>query len=159
MTKIIGGIITAVLLVVLCSPVPGWGELNLPIHGKIQYTIASWYGHAFHGKQTASGQLFDMHSFTCAHKSYPFGTWLKITNMVNNKSTFCEVNDRGPFEAIRDLDLSYAAARVLDMISLGTCVVRIEYLGMDLTHMKILKDLFHDRHFTKSAPRNDRQER
>ena len=149
MTKFIRTIITALFLLMLCTPALCWGQLNLSIHG-IQYSLASWYGHDFHGKQTASGQLFDMHGYTCAHKSYPFGTWLKITNTVNNKSTFCVVNDRGPFEAFRDLDLSFAAAKVLDMISLGTCIVRIEYMGIDPAFMKTLIDFFHDRPFIKS---------
>lgn len=142
--------ITILFVVMVCNPAPCTGDFNLPIHGKIQYSIASWYGHAFHGKQTASGQLFDMHGFTCAHRTYPFGTWLKITNTVNNKTTFCVVNDRGPFEVIRDLDLSFAAAKVLDMISLGICVVRIEHMGIDTTAIKAIKDIFHDRPFIKS---------
>lgn len=91
-----------------------------------------------------------MHKFTCAHRTFPFGTWLKITNILNNKSTFCVVNDRGPFEAFRGLDLSYAAAQVLDMITMGICTVRIEYIGMDSAPMKTLKDFFDDRTFIKS---------
>ena len=150
MRKFIFFMITILFVVMVCNPVPCTAELNLPIYGKIQYAVASWYGHAFHGKQTASGQLFDMHGFTCAHRTYPFGTWLKITNMVNNKTTFCVVNDRGPFEVIRDLDLSFAAAKVLDMISLGICVVRIEHMGIDTTAIKAIKDIFHDRPFMKS---------
>ena len=142
--------ITILFVVMVCDPAPCIGDFNLPIHEKIQYAVASWYGHAFHGKQTASGQLFDMHGFTCAHRTYPFGTWLKITNTVNNKTTFCVVNDRGPFEVIRDLDLSFAAAKVLDMISLGICVVRIEHMGIDTTTIKAIKDIFHDRPFMKS---------
>jgi rare lipoprotein A len=142
-------IITAVFLAVLCIPATCRGEFNLPMYGKIQYSVASWYGHNFHGKTTASGAVFDMHDFTCAHRTFPFGTWLKITNIVNNKSTFCVVNDRGPFENVRDLDLSYAAATVLDMISLGICAVRIEYLGVDSTYIKTLKEFFHDRQFIK----------
>ena len=140
----------ALYIVVLCNPAPCTAEFNLPIPGKMQYAIASWYGHAFHGKTTASGQLFDMHGFTCAHKTYPFGTWLKITNMVNNKTTFCVVNDRGPFEVIRDIDLSFAAAKVLDMISLGICVVRIEHMGIDTASIKAIKDILQDRPFIKS---------
>jgi rare lipoprotein A len=112
---------------------------------KIDYSLASWYGPNFHGKKTASGQTFDMHNFTCAHKKYPFGTWLKITNIMNDKTTFCMVNDRGPFASVRDLDLSYAAAKMLDMITLGTCVVRIEHLGMDVKYMKAITNFFKDR--------------
>jgi len=142
--------ITTLFVVMVCNPAPCMGDFNLPIYGKIHYAVASWYGHAFHGKQTASGQLFDMHGFTCAHRTYPFGTWLKITNTVNNKTTFCVVNDRGPFEVIRDLDLSFAAAKVLDMISLGICVVRIERMGIDTTSIQAIKDIFHDRSFINS---------
>jgi len=121
-----------------------WAEASFPNGGKIDYSLASWYGANFHGKKTASGQIFDMHSFTCAHKKYPFGTWLKITNIMNDKTTFCMVNDRGPLPSFRDVDLSYAAAKMLDMITLGTCVVRIEYLGIDAKYMKAIKDFFKD---------------
>lgn len=143
MLKIIIGIIATVLFVVAGNTAPCKGEANVPIHGKIQYSVASWYGHDFHGKTTASGEPFDMHDFTCAHRTFPFGTLLKITNIVNKKSTFCVVNDRGPFQDLRGLDLSFAAARVLDMISEGICAVRVEYLGTDSSYMKILRDFFY----------------
>ena len=138
-------VIVAVLLIVPSRPAWCGGEFVLPIPGKIYYSLASWYGHDFHGKPTASGQVFNMHALTCAHKWYPFGSWLRITNTLNNKSTFCVVNDRGPFESARDLDLSFAAAKVLDMISLGICSVRIEYMGVDSAYMKALKFFFHER--------------
>ncbi len=150
MKNIIRSIVISAVVFTLGTPVPCRGEFNLPLPGKIQYSVASWYGHNFHGKTTASGAVFDMHDFTCAHRTFPFGTWLRITNIVNRKSTFCMVNDRGPFEAVRDLDLSYAAATMLDMISLGICSVRIEYLGMDPSHIKTLKAFIHDRQFMKS---------
>jgi rare lipoprotein A (peptidoglycan hydrolase) len=141
--------ITAVLLLMLCVAAPSNAEYTLPIHGKVHYSIASWYGHNFHGKTTASGALFNMHDFTCAHRTFPFGSWLKITNMVNRKSTFCVVNDRGPFEAVRDVDVSYAAATVLDMISLGICAVRIEYLGIDSSYTTMVRELLHSWPFLK----------
>lgn len=141
--------ITGFLFLLLCAPAPCRAEFSLPIQGKVHYSIASWYGHNFHGKTTASGSPFDMHDFTCAHRTFPFGSWLKVTNIVNNKSTVCIVNDRGPFEAVRDLDVSYAAARVLDMITLGICAVRIEYLGIDSPYAKIVKELFHGWPFLK----------
>lgn len=145
MKNIVVGIILTALLVICCTPVLCWGEFSMPFYGKMYYSVASWYGHTFHGKTTASGTAFDMHDFTCAHRTFPFGTWLKITNIMNNKSTFCVVNDRGPFETFRDLDLSYAAATVLDMISIGICAVRIEYLGMESASIKNLWEFFHDR--------------
>lgn len=128
-----------------------WAEPKLSVAGKAEYFIASWYGPNFHGKKTASGQIFDMNRFTCAHKNYPFGTWLKITNIMNDKTTFCMVNDRGPLGAVRDLDLSYAAAKMLDMITLGTCIVRIEYLGIDTKYLIAIKDFFKDHSSMKSS--------
>src|SRR4030042_2140730 len=141
-----------VIFATLSFIIPGRcsAQSSFPMSGKIDYSLASWYGPNFHGKLTASGQIFDMHSFTCAHKKYPFGTWLKITNMMNDKTTFCMVNDRGPLKPMRELDLSYAAAKMLDMITLGTCVVRIEYLGMDVKYLKAIGDFFKDRSFVKS---------
>jgi rare lipoprotein A len=132
------------------TPGTCFAQSSFPVIGKIDYSLASWYGPNFHGKLTASGQIFDMHSFTCAHKKYPFGTWLKITNIMNDKTTFCMVNDRGPLKPKRELDLSYAAAKMLDMITLGTCVVRIEYLGMDVKYLRVIGDFFKDRSFVKS---------
>jgi len=109
---------------------------------KISYAVASWYRPNFHGKKTASGETFDMHDFTCAHKRLPFGSWLKVTNLLNNKSTFCVVNDRGPHKPRRDLDLSYAAAKVIDLITLGQCAVKIELLSWDNEYFEAVKDIF-----------------
>ncbi len=100
------------------------------------YAIASWYGPDFHGKPTSSGEIFDMNALTCAHREYPFGTNLKVTNISNNKTVSCLVNDRGPFIEGRDLDLSYAAAKEIDLIGTGTCEVRIEYVGRDTSYIK-----------------------
>jgi rare lipoprotein A len=144
MRKIIIGLIILVSCVTLNTLNVCMAETSFQNDGKIDYSLASWYGPNFHGKKTASGQIFDMHNFTCAHKKYPFGTWLKITNIMNDKTTFCMVNDRGPFASVRDLDLSYAAAKMLDMITLGTCVVRIEHLGMDVKYMKAITNFFKD---------------
>jgi rare lipoprotein A len=100
------------------------------------YAVASWYGSEFHGRPTSSGEIFDMYSFTCAHKEFPFGTKLKITNVSNNKSVNCIVNDRGPFISGRDIDLSYAAADEVGIIGKGTSRVRIEHMGRDTTYVK-----------------------
>lgn len=80
-------------------------QSSFPMIGIINYSLTSWYGPNFQGKLTASGQVFDMYSFTCAHKEYPFDSWLRITNIMNDKTTFCIVNDRGPFNPKRELDL------------------------------------------------------
>lgn len=90
---------------------------------------ASYYADKFHGKATASGEIFDMNDFTCAHKTLPFGTVLRVTNLANNRSVSVRVNDRGPFVAGREIDLSKAAARQLDMIRTGTANVKIEILS------------------------------
>lgn len=149
MRKIIVGIIALTFSIVICSLKVCHAEQIMSPGEKISYSVASWYGSNFHGRQTASGQIFDMHSFTCAHKTYPFGSWLRITNLLNDKTTYCVVNDRGPFNALRDLDLSYAAAKVIDMIALGICVVRIEYLGvnnMNKKYIEAVKDIFREQH-------------
>ncbi|MCX7680032.1 MAG: septal ring lytic transglycosylase RlpA family protein [Spirochaetes bacterium] len=89
---------------------------------------ASWYGRAFHGKKTASGEKFDMYDYTAAHRTLPFGTILTVKNLENNKTVKVRINDRGPYREGRILDLSYAAARKLDMLSSGTALVGINIL-------------------------------
>lgn len=86
----------------------------------------SFYAEDFHGKKTSNGEIYDMNSLTCASKELPFNTKLRVTNLANNKSVIVRVNDRGPFVPNRDLDLSKAAARRLDMIVSGTATVKIE---------------------------------
>ncbi|OGW40332.1 MAG: hypothetical protein A2Y97_10400 [Nitrospirae bacterium RBG_13_39_12] len=105
------------------------------------YAVASWYGSDFQGKPTSSGEIFNMYALTCAHKEYPFGTRLKVTNISNKKSVSCLVNDRGPFVEGRDIDLSYAAAKEIGLIGHGVCDVTIEYLGRDTSYVKEVKYL------------------
>ena len=88
--------------------------------------IASYYAHDFHGKKTANGETFDMHQFTAAHRSFPFNTKVKVTNLDNGKSCVVRVNDRGPFKLERIMDLSLGAAEALDMMKSGTANVRLE---------------------------------
>ncbi len=92
----------------------------------MEYGIASYYGSSFHGRETASGEIFNKWDYTCAHKRLPFGTKLKVRNVKNRKSVIVRVNDRGPFVKGRIIDLSYAAAMRLGMIKQGTARVRIE---------------------------------
>ena len=98
--------------------------------------VATWYGSEFHGRQTASGERFDMYRLTCAHRELPFGSLLEVTNTANGKSVKCTVNDRGPFVPGRDLDLSYAAAKEIGLIGPGQARVKIVYLGRDTSYMK-----------------------
>src|SRR5512135_1694305 len=100
------------------------------------YIVASWYGPDFQGRPTSSGEIFDMYSKTCAHRVYPFGTRLKVTNIANKKTVECIVNDRGPFVDGRDLDLSYAAAKEIGVIGPGTGRVRVEVNGRDSSYIR-----------------------
>ena len=87
---------------------------------------ASWYGTQHHGKRTASGAIYDMEKLTAAHRSLPFGTRVKVSNLSNGKSVEVEITDRGPYAGNRIIDLSQAAARSLGMIETGTATVRLE---------------------------------
>ncbi|MGM0452965.1 MAG: septal ring lytic transglycosylase RlpA family protein [Thermodesulfobacteriota bacterium] len=86
---------------------------------------ASWYGDKFHGKKTANGEIYDMHAETAAHKTLPLGTFVKVRNLENNRETVVRINDRGPFVSGRIIDLSYKAARDIDMVGNGTARVKI----------------------------------
>jgi rare lipoprotein A len=96
---------------------------------KTYYGVASWYGREHHGRKTASGERFNMYDHTAAHRSLPFGTMVRVTNLRNNRQTVVRINDRGPFVRGRDIDLSYAAARDLQMLGTGLDRVRIEVLS------------------------------
>jgi rare lipoprotein A len=87
--------------------------------------VASWYGRKFHGHLTSNGEIYDMYAMSAAHKNLPLPTYLKVTNMINNKSVIVRVNDRGPFHQKRIIDLSYSAAYKLDMLKTGTANVKI----------------------------------
>lgn len=99
------------------------GHVLLTVEG-----MASYYSVGFNGKRTASGEIFNKNAFTAAHKEFPFGTLLRVTNLSNNESVEVTVNDRGPFKKGRIIDLSEAAARAIGMIQSGTAEVRIEVL-------------------------------
>lgn len=89
---------------------------------------ASWYGKAFHGRTTASGEPYDMFQLTAAHKTLPLGTYLKVTNLKNGKWVIVRVNDRGPYVGDRIVDVSYAASQMLDFRSKGVQKVKLEVL-------------------------------
>ena len=100
--------------------------------------VASWYGDPFHGRLTASGEVYDMDLMTAAHQALPFGTHIRVDNRDNNRSIELVVNDRGPFLKNRILDVSRAGARALDMIEPGTARVLITILkpGGDLVSVQ-----------------------
>jgi rare lipoprotein A len=89
---------------------------------------ASWYGREFHGRTTASGEIFDMYGMSAAHRTLPLGTVIRVTNLDNNKSVTVTINDRGPFVKKRIIELSYGAAKELGFIAQGTAPVKIETL-------------------------------
>lgn len=95
--------------------------------------VASYYSGKFHGRKTASGERFDQHALTCAHKTLPFQTILKVTNPKNGKTVTVRVNDRGPFTRGRDVDLSYAAAKEIGMIQAGVIPVEVVIIPPDET--------------------------
>ena len=90
--------------------------------------IASWYGDYFHGRLTANGEYYDMNSLSAAHKTLPLPSYLKVTNLENNKSVIVRLNDRGPYVGDRIIDLSKKAAEDLDMLQQGTAEVRVQYM-------------------------------
>jgi len=94
-----------------------------------QTGIASWYGPGFHGKTTASGQRYDMYAMTAAHKTLPFGTRVRVTNLQNRRSVVLTINDRGPFVAGRIVDVSKRAAQTLGFERQGKAKVSLQVLG------------------------------
>jgi rare lipoprotein A len=88
---------------------------------------ASYYGKKFNGRKTASGERYDMHALTAAHPRLPFGTLVTVTNVKNGRSVSVRINDRGPFIRGRIIDLSYAAAKRLGMLSRGVTRVRVRW--------------------------------
>jgi rare lipoprotein A len=90
---------------------------------------ASYYGARHHGNKTASGERFDQYALTAAHRSLPFGTRVRVTNLRNDKQVVVRINDRGPYARGRIIDLSYKAAEQLDMLRAGVVPVRVQQLA------------------------------
>lgn len=97
-----------------------------PAIGEAETGLASWYGEPFDGRPTASGEIYDMNGMTAAHRTLPFQTWVRVTNLENDLFTTVRINDRGPFIHGRIIDLSRAAAEAIDMVGVGTALVRLE---------------------------------
>jgi peptidoglycan lytic transglycosylase len=95
----------------------------------VQQGIASWYGPPFHGRQAADGEIFDMNRMVAAHRTLPFGSIVRVTNLDNGMQAEVRIIDRGPFVAGRIIDLSLAAARAIDMVRSGIAPVRIELVA------------------------------
>lgn len=100
--------------------------------------IASWYGTLFHKHRTSSGEPYNMLAMTAAHKTLPLPTYVEVTNLHNNRKVIVKVNDRGPFESNRLIDLSYVAAKKLGMIGHGTTLVRIKAIDPHTWHKHLI---------------------
>lgn len=98
--------------------------------------IASWYGTKFHRMRTSSGEPYDMLGMTAAHKTLPLPTYVQVTNLKNGKKIIVKVNDRGPFESNRLIDLSFVAAKKLGMLGHGTAYVDVKAINFDTDHPK-----------------------
>lgn len=110
------------------------GQAYEPVAADVSWNergVASWYGTKFHGRRTASGEMFSMYGLTAAHRTLPIPSYARVRNVRNGKETIVRVNDRGPFHSSRVIDLSYAAAVKLGIVSLGSAEVEIERLTFD----------------------------
>jgi rare lipoprotein A len=96
--------------------------------GYTEEGIASWYGHPYHGRPAADGEIYDMEKLTAAHRTFPFNTWVRVYDLDSTKSVDLRIIDRGPFVEGRIIDVSHAAARDMDMIGPGTARVRVEVI-------------------------------
>jgi rare lipoprotein A len=94
--------------------------------GYTEEGIASWYGHPYHGRRTANGEIYDMNNMTAAHKTLPFGVWVEVENKRNKRTVGVRINDRGPFIDGRIIDVSREAAQRLEMIGPGIVPVKIK---------------------------------
>lgn len=102
---------------------------------RVEYGWASWYGGEFHGRRTASGEVYNMYDLTAAHRTLPLGTRVMVTHLRKGRSVVVTINDRGPFVKGRIIDLSYAAAKVLDMLEEGVAWVRVEVISWPGEHL------------------------
>ena len=124
-------LITLALAGCAASPPPGGGQgaWNSRAAGYDRVGHASWYGGKFHGRRTASGQRYNMHAFTAAHRTLPFGTQVAVTNLANGRTVRLVINDRGPFIRGRIIDVSRRAAHKLGFLQTGITRVRVRTVG------------------------------
>ena len=115
-------------ILVLTALLSSCASMSQQMGNTYQRGIASWYGEDFHGKITSNKETYDMYALTAAHKSLPFNTHVRVTNLDNNKQVVVRINDRGPFVKGRIIDMSFAAASKLDMVDTGIVPVRIDVI-------------------------------
>jgi rare lipoprotein A len=111
------------------GPVPSGEGNDVRSRGPVEKGIASWYGVPYHGRRASDGEIYDMYKFTAAHRTLPFNTVVRVTNLANDKQVDLRINDRGPFVDDRIIDLSLAGARAIDMVGPGTARVKVEIIS------------------------------
>lgn len=124
-------LLIAVLLAILLTACGKKPRVALPHPvrpGETETGIASWYGDPYHGRRAANGEIYDMYLFTAAHRTWPFDTFVRVTNLTNNKHVDVRITDRGPFVDGRIIDLSRAAAEKIDMIGPGILKVKLKVI-------------------------------
>ena len=122
----------AVAAGVLLSGCGGKKRASLPSAARLGATeagVASWYGHPYHGRRAANGEIYNMEKMTAAHRTLPFGTWVRVTNLTNGKTADLRIIDRGPFVRGRIVDVSHAAAVSMEMVGPGTAKVRLTVIA------------------------------
>ncbi len=132
-------------------PYEVFGQRYHPIDcadGFYETGMASWYGHPFHGRPTSSGETYDMHAMTAAHRVLPMGTFLLVRNLENGREIIVRINDRGPFARNRILDLSYRSAKEIDMIRDGTAKVEIRSIDPNTPDIAKRVEAAHPDYFT-----------
>jgi peptidoglycan lytic transglycosylase len=111
------------------GPPPAVARQPPVVGGYVEDGVASWYGVPFDGHRTSDGEIYDMHQYTAAHRTLPFNSVVRVTNLTNGKQTEVRINDRGPFVANRVIDLSFAAAQAIGMVGPGTAQVRLHVIS------------------------------
>jgi len=125
-------------------PYTALGGSYVPLTGDVAFRqrgLASWYGKQFHGNRTASGEIYDMMAMTAAHPTLPIPSYVRVTALRSGRSVIVRVNDRGPFNSPRLIDLSYAAAKQLEMVDSGEARVRLELINDTPDQMVIMEPM------------------
>jgi rare lipoprotein A len=122
--------LSALFWIAGCGPKKHKAQAPVPRPiGHTETGIASWYGHPYHGRAAANGEIYDMEKMTAAHRTLPFDTWVRVRNLSNRKEVEVRITDRGPFVDGRVIDLSRAAARDIDLLAPGIAKVRLEIIA------------------------------
>jgi rare lipoprotein A len=113
----------------VASPTPAARPVPPVVVGQTENGMASWYGHPYHGRQAADGEIYDMETLVAAHRTLPFQTWVRVRNVANNKTVDVRIIDRGPFVNNRIIDLSHAAAQQIELIGPGVAQVEVTIIS------------------------------